>query len=153
MRWMPASAVSLADRPDTDAHRGPERDSAGRDTLAVLRVTGRDSPVIIDSSKSACRPRSCHLPERARRAERARYRPLTARRRARVPWRRPSHVRRHPAGARRARRARPGADGRHLLPVPEEHDRDQRRKLPPEFEVEQSGRRQDAGGKGDGNRQ
>ena len=44
-------------------------------------------------------------------------------------------------------------DGAHLQPVAEEHDRDQRRELPPDLDVEQAERARPGGDEGDDDRQ
>ena len=48
-------------------------------------------------------------------------------------------------------RASGEAEGAHLLPVAEQHDGDQRRELPPELEVDETGLGGQAGEEGDGN--
>ena len=53
----------------------------------------------------------------------------------------------------RADRAAGLAERLHLLPVPEQHDHDQRRQLPPELEIEQSERRGRARDERDGDRE
>ena len=128
----------VADRVDPHPDRRVGRHRAGDHPVAAGLGTGRDSPVIIDSSSSAAP--STITPSAGTRP------PGAPARRRRPAGRRAETVRTSSPSTTlglvgqqlgQRRQGAPGlADRLHLLPVAEQHDRDQRRQLPPELEVE-----------------
>ena len=105
--------------------------------------TGRDSPVIIDSSTSAAP--STTSPSAGTRRARADEHDVADRKRRRAATvsmplvRDPLGAVRQQLGEGGERAARLG-DRAHLEPVAEQHDRDQRRELPPDLDLEQAQR-------------
>ena len=152
---MPASAVSSP----TAVTRTRIAESVATVPAVTLSpsplATGFDSPVIIDSSSSA-RPATISPSAGTRAPGRTSTTSPTRSSSSEHSLRLPVA---HALGLvreqlrERAQRATGLTERLHLLPVPEQHDHDERRQLPPELEVEEAERRRCAREEGDGDRE
>ena len=145
----------LPHRVDLDAHRRVGRHGPGDHPSPTVLATGRDSPVIIDSSSSAS-PSMIRPSAGTRAPDRTNTRSPAARASIGTSSIAPSAV--DPLGLVRQECSERGertvrlTDRLHLLPVPEQHDRHEQRELPPELEVEPAEGRRHRRHPGDGDR-
>ena len=131
----------VADRRDPDAQAAAGGHRARDDRVARLLGDGRDSPVIIDSSTSAAPSTTVAV---GRDAAAGPHEHEVARRARSASGDRLGRRRRYPLGGvgqqlgERGQRAARLGDRAHLEPVAEQHDRDERRELPPDLDLEDS---------------